>query len=152
MQPFDSKIQKVIKKFSYPIWFIHRDPKIICTCVKFSTKQPDKHCKKCLGTGRKIYIKRIQAARQPFRLSITGEGLSSEYNLYTTYYTLNDVNAAPYDLFIDNNEVDVIQDRYDERSNESKSVYYRYLVAPKKQNKELFLKMFNDVIGGVNHA
>ena len=75
-----------------------------------------------LGTGRKIYIKKIQAARQPFRLSITGESLSSEYNVYTSYYTLNDVNAAPYDLFIDGNEVDVIQDRYDERSNSSESV------------------------------
>lgn len=148
MQPFDSKIQKVIRKFSYPVWFIHRDSKILCTCVNFATKQPNQHCKKCLGTGRKIYIKKIQAARQPFRLSITGESLSSEYNVYTSYYTLNDVNAAPYDLFIDGNEVDVIQDRYDERSDSSESVYYRYLVAPKKQNKKLFLKMFYSIIGG----
>ena len=132
MQPFDSKIQKVIRKFSYPVWFIHRDSKILCTCVNFATKQPNQHCKKCLGTGRKIYIKKIQAARQPFRLSITGESLSSEYNVYTSYYTLNDV----------------IQDRYDERSNSSESVYYRYLVAPKKQNKEIFLKMFYSIIGG----
>lgn len=148
MQPsFNNNIQKVIKKFSYPMWIIYRDQDIKCTCVDFTTNQPNPKCKKCLGTGRKIKIRKITAARQPFRVSITGQGVATEFSLYSTYYTLNNIKANPRDILIDKNSVDVIQDYYEERCNDNEPTYYRYLTAPKKTNKDIFFKMFNYILG-----
>lgn len=149
MQPsFDNNIKKVITKFSYQMWIIYRDQSIKCSCVNSTTNQADAKCNKCLGTGRKIKIRKILAAKQPFRVSITGEGVGTEYSLYSTYYTLDNIHANPRDILVDNNDIDVIQDCYEERSNHYEPVYYRYMTAPKKSNKELFLKMFNKIIKG----
>lgn len=148
MQPlFDKNIQKVIKQFSYDMWIIYRDQKVKCTCVSSVTNQPKSNCHKCLGTGRKIKIRKINAARQPFRVSISGQGVATEYAIYSTYYTLDNVKVHPNDILIDNSSVDVVQDSYEERSNHSEPTYYRIMTAPKKSNKEIFLAMFRKVIG-----
>ena len=146
MQPFDDKIASVIKKFSYPMWIVMQDPKIKCTCVNYTTGQANPNCTKCLGTGKKIRIKSIKAAHQPLRYSITGDSIASEYVLYSTYYTLDNIKANIKDIFVDGNDVDVIQDKYDERSDHNNPVYYRYMTAPKKNNKTVFLQMFNKLI------
>ncbi len=130
------------------MWIILRDPQTQCTCVDPVTKQADPSCTKCLGTGRQIRIKQIEAAHQPLRYSLSGENLSSEYNLYSSYYTLEDIEANPEDIFVDNQRVDIVQDRYDEISNHTDCVYFRYLVAPKKTNTNVFLKNFYDIING----
>lgn len=148
MQPlFNNNIQKVVKQFSYPMWIIYRDQKTKCPCVSSVTNQPDINCHKCLGTGRKIKIRKINAARQPFRVSISGQGVATEYALYSTYYTLNNINVHSEDIIIDKRSVDIIQDFYEERSNSSIPVYYRIMTAPKKSNKDLFLQLFYKVLG-----
>lgn len=147
MQPFDDKIQSVIKKFYYPVWLIRRQENIKCTCINYSTNQADPSCKKCLGLGRQLIIEEIKAAHQPFRTGLSGTNMASEYALFSSYYTLDDIQAHIGDVFVDKNQVDIIQDYYEERSDHFESVYFRYLVAPKKANKEIFLNNFYQIIG-----
>lgn len=147
MQPFDMKIQSVIRKFWYPVWFVIKHNDTDCPCVDFTTHQPDPFCKKCLGTGKEIHIVKIRAAHHNDDVSLSGNGLgNSEKNVTATFYTLNDVKATEADLIIDGNEVDVIQRAYAERSNDTEPVYYKYVAIPMKSNYAMFLKNFRGVL------
>ena len=153
MQPFDRKIQSVIRKFWYPVWFVIRDPNIKCACVDFTTGQPDQSCRKCLGTGRKIHIVRVRAAHQNDDLSMRGEGLGyAEKNVTANFYTLNDVNANADDIIVDGNELFIIQWSYPERSNASRPVYYKHVASPKKNSVDTFLRNFREVLANAGYG
>lgn len=153
MQPFDNKIQDVIKKFSYPVWFIIKDEDVDCPCVNHTTKQADPHCKKCLGLGKKITVARMNAAHQQIEdLSLRGEGMGfSEKNIASNYYTLADVEAREGDCIVDGNYVDIIQHFYPERSNHSAPVYYKYVASPKKGHYHTFLDVFKEVLSDAGY-
>lgn len=147
MHPMDEKIISVIHQYEYPMWFIIRDNLVDCTCVDYHTKQADPHCKKCLGTGKKIRAVRMKAAHQNDKISMRGDGIGgSEYNIIPVFYSLNDAGARENDLVVDGDEVFIIQHYYAEHSNESKPVYYKLEGANKKNNRELFLKLFHEAM------
>ncbi len=147
MLPFDDKIRQIVKMYSYPMWIILRNQDVLCTCLDPTTHQPDPNCMKCLGTGRQITIKRIKAARQPFKIAETGTGIArNEYIYNSNYYTLGDIHAHERDIFVDNGHADVIQDPQENRSDHTDPVYYHYIAAPKKDNLAIFLDHFNQVI------
>lgn len=149
MQPFDSKIQEVIKKFSYPVWFIIRDEDTDCTCVDHTSKEANPNCRKCLGLGKKITIARMNAAHQQIEdLTMRGSGMGfSEKNVASNYYTLTDVEAREGDFIVDGDYVDIVQHFYPERSNHSDPVYYKYVAVPKKGHYKAFMKLFKEVLG-----
>ena len=152
MQPMDSKILQAIDKFSYPVWFVIRDENVLCPCINPTTKQPDPACPKCLGTGRKIKIRRMMAAHQNNRISLRGEGLgATEINIIGVYYTKNDTNSAEEDIIVDGNNVDIIQHAYAERTDHSTPVYFKYETVPKKANVKLFLSLFDNILRGAGH-
>lgn len=148
MQPFDDKIQSVIKKLYYPVWFIIKDENVDCPCVDHTTKQANPHCKKCLGLGKKIKIARMKAAHQQIEdITARGEGLGySEKNIGSNYYTLADVEAREGDYIVDGNYIDIIQHFYPERSNHSDPVYYKYVATPKKGHYNTFINAFKEVL------
>ena len=76
MQLFDEAIQRNIKKWSYPVWFVIKDESTDCTCVDFTTHQAKHTCKKCFGTGKRVILRRLNAAHQSVDASIRGEGLA----------------------------------------------------------------------------
>ena len=143
----DEKLQKVVKMFSYPVWFVIRDNKVDCTCTKFHTKQADFNCKKCLGTGKKIKLVRENAAHQNDSLAQRGEGMGyGEQMVVGEYYSLRPVNAKVEDIIVDKNDVDVIQRIYPERTNHNSPVYYRFTTSPMKEYSEVFLKNFKELL------
>lgn len=153
MIPMDKKIQKVVKLFSYPVWFVIRDEKVDCPCVNFSTKQADSQCKKCLGTGKKIRLVRENAAHQNDYISQRGKGLGySEKTTVGEYYSLKPVEVKPEDLIIDGENVDVVQRVDPERTNHNDPVYYRYVTSPKKSFASVILKNFKELLKGFSHG
>ncbi len=153
MEPMDSKLRKVVKKFSYPIWFIIRDEDIDCPCMDFTTKQADPNCDKCLGLGKKIRVLRANAAHQVEDISQRGEGMGfSEKAVNSQYYSLNPVDAFPGDIIVDNMDVDVIQRTYAERTNHTDAVYYRFDTTPKKTGVKAFLKNFDRLLEKHGHG
>ena len=149
MEPFDTKIRSVIQKFSYPMWFVIQNPDVDCTCINHTTKQPKASCKKCLGTGHQVTIRKVRAAHQPAALGYRGQGLgTAERDCVGNYYTLQDVNAQPGDIIVDGGDIDVIQMPYAEHSDSTEVVYYKYETAPKKNDRRVFAKNFDEAIRG----
>lgn len=139
MRYFDENILKIIDMLEYKMYLIKLDKHIDCVCKNFDTKQGNKFCPRCLGTGYKIKIKEIKAVRQPLDISTANMGVRSEVGVYFMKY---DYKIAEDDLLIWGNEIEKVvkTDRF--CSDSEKPVYFRCETTPKKYNNKLFLKMF----------
>jgi len=147
MEQFDQKIRKDIKNWSYPIWFITKDNSIDCKCVDFTTKQAKCDCPKCFGLGKKVKLRRVNAAHQCIDVSIRGDGIGTgEKNVVSTYYTLQKVPATEGDYILDGETLDVVHHIYPMRSNHTEPVYYKYETAPKKNDVEITKRLLQDCI------
>ena len=147
MEWFDKHIRKPIKLFSHPVWFILQDEDVDCPCVNFVTKQADRECLKCLGTGNKIKLVRVKAAHQNNKISLRGTGLGfSEVDIVNVYYTFNKTTVKPGDMIVDGKDVDIVRDVYYEHSGEQNTVYYRIETAPYKDDKNKFIRRLNKLL------
>jgi hypothetical protein len=152
MQLFDEAIQRNIKKWSYPVWFVIKDESTDCTCVDFTTHQAKHTCKKCFGTGKRVILRRLNAAHQSVDASIRGEGLAmGELNIIGVYYTLQNVKVSEGDLILDGDSLDIIQNYYPMRSDHSTPVYYKYDTAPVKTNRAILMKNIKETLKGAGY-
>lgn len=144
---FDKNIYKPIDLFSHPVWFIIRDEEVECTCVDPVSKQADKHCKSCLGTGRKITLARVNASHQNSTISMRGPGLGfNEINIGPVYYTHSKTNIKEGDLINDGESLDIVKDVYYEHSDEQKTVFWRIECAPYKFSRQVVLNNLAEVL------
>ena len=153
MQLFDDGIKKAIKKWSYPVWFVIKDDSTNCTCVDFTTHQAKPGCKKCFGTGKKVILRRMNAAHQSIDASMRGEGLAmGELNIIGVYYTLQNVKVSEGDMILDGEFLDVIQNYYPMRSDHSNPIYYKYDTAPVKSNRATIIKSLKETLKGAGYS
>ena len=144
---FDDNVKKPITLFSHPFWIICLEEEI-CPCVNHVTKEANKECLRCLGTGHKIALFRVNGAHQNhLNLAFRGEGIGfSEKDIVTTYYTYDKTPVKPRDIVVDGEDIDVVEDVFYERSDQQKVVYWRIETAPYKMKKDVFratlLKLF----------
>lgn len=78
-------INNIIGRYSHDQYIVNRNEKVKCTCTEHSTSQADVNCPRCLGTGYKITIRKIQAAAQDTKLpstSFKGKSLSVTRNFF----------------------------------------------------------------------
>ena len=146
MKHFDNNILKVLTKWSYGMFVVQQDFGVNCTCVDFTTKQPKNSCEKCLGTGKKIRIKKIEAAPQNSKVSF-GQDVISESATVSKYYMKSDYNIKQENIIVDIDEVDIVQRIDPMNSDQHQSVYFMCETNPKKTNVQLFLKNFNKIVG-----
>lgn len=147
MDKFDNAIIRDVKKWSYPIWFITKDESVDCPCVNFDTHQADPNCTKCFGLGKKVKLRRMNAAHQNNRISVRGEGMGTgETSVIGVYYTLKDAKASIADYILDGSELDVIHHFYPMRSDHSEPIYYKYETSPKKTNRARTIKNIQDTL------
>ena len=147
MQPFDSKIHKVIDLFAHPLWFIVRDEEVDCPCVDYTSKTPDSHCKKCFGTGKKVKLVKVNAAHQNADISMRGEGMGfSEKDIVATYYTKQKTDIKVGDIIVDQESIDLVKDIYYEHSDSSATVYWRISTVPIKNEPRRIKKMLSEIL------
>lgn len=148
MKPFDSNILKVLAKCSYGMFVVQQEFNIDCTCVDFTTKQPKDSCEKCLGTGKKIKIKKISGVSQNNKTAFRGTGVGTgEIATTSKYYTKSDYRIYPENIIVNDTDVDVVQRVDAMRSDNVNPVYYVCEANPKKTNVQVFLRNFNKIIG-----
>lgn len=144
---FDDNIHKAIDLFSHPVWFIIKDPHTNCPCMDDVSKQGDKDCPSCLGTGKKITLVRVNASHQNTTISMRGTGLGfSEVNIGPVYYTHDKTDIKEGDLINDGESLEVVKDVYYEHSDEQKTVFWRIETAPYKYEKQKFLSGLANIL------
>ena len=147
MQPFDAKIHETVNLFAHPVWFIVRDESLDCPCLDFTSKVPNPHCKKCLGTGKKIKLVKVKAAHQHNKISFRGEGVGfSEMDVVSVYYTNQATEIKEGDYVIDHESVDIVKNVYYERSDSHKVVYWRIETAPAKSHSTLIKELLSQIL------
>ena len=101
---FHKKIIDTIEECSYNFYVVQPNKNISCTCTEHATKQPDTECKKCLGTGHKITIRRFRGACNDVLKGGASLGAESS-KIIKNYFVNMKYPLHEDDLIIDGNEV-----------------------------------------------
>ena len=142
---FNSKIEDIIRLFEYDGYVVHPDTKINCICQDRTTHQGDPKCPNCLGFGKKIYITKIKAARQPYVLTDLRYETRAGSDAFI-YYTRSQYPLYKGDIIISGDAIDVVQYAEKYQSNSASPIYYQAYMASKKFNREVFLRNFYQII------
>lgn len=101
---FHKEIAKTIDRCSYTFYVIHQDLSIDCVCKKRATEQADAECKKCLGTGHKIIIRKTKGASNNKLKGTATLGVMSS-RVIKDYFITNHFIPFEKDLIVDDNEI-----------------------------------------------
>lgn len=130
--------------FEYDMWLISPDKHIDCICKNYDTKQAKRNCKRCLGLGYKIKIKKIKGVRQPGTMSAAGIQLTTETGIY---FFKQDYHIKDDDLIVWHDEIEQVTKTERHCSDAQKPVYFRCETKPKKADNDIFLINFYKAIG-----
>jgi hypothetical protein len=145
MKKLDSNILKILDKYSYEMFVVQQGFKIDCSCVDFTTKQASNLCPKCLGTGKKIKIRKITAMSQNNKVAFYSKDVR-ETATARIYYVKGNMPIYQDNIFVNGIYVDVIQHVEPMCSNNHSPVFYRCGATPKKSNIQIFLQNFRKIV------
>lgn len=140
----NNKILDMIDKHSYYMYYIKRDLKSRCTCIKHETKQANPDCPKCLGTGYKITIRKIKAASQDTRLPPTFR--SDNFIVARNFFVNSDTECQEDDVIVDKNTPYMVLEIQELISLEGTIPYRKISGVKKKFDATTFMKNFNNII------
>jgi hypothetical protein len=146
MEKFNRNILKIIEKFEQDLFVVQQDFSIKCLCRNFDTKQPDPKCKKCLGTGHKIKIRKIKGAKQDTSIPNAQRPIN-ELIIASLYFIKSEYPVYQDNLIIDNDEVLYIYQRRRAASFKGEEVYQKCMAMPKKLDYKAFIENFNSIVG-----
>lgn len=142
---FTGKIKQVIECCSYNFFLIQQDFNIKCTCLNQTTLQPDDNCKKCLGTGYKVKIKKCRGASDDQLKG--GATLSARSSRIIKKYFID----SKYSIFENNLIIDNYNVYYVYRTQKMRGVYEQYThkeitATLKTENHDKILNNFLNII------
>ena len=145
---FNRNLHKLLKKVEWQMYLVNIDNNYKCTCLGEKVNEGDINCPKCLGTGHRIKIRKINAVKQPYKASSRSSGGGTSLsNVVTKYYI--DAKYGPVclgDLLIHGNEIDVVKFVRTWRSDSSTNQYYECSAVLKKYNGNTVIENFNKLI------
>lgn len=147
MKVFNESIKSIIEKFSYDFHIVQQDTSKPCACVDFTTKQPDPGCKKCLGMGYKVVIRKIRGSSQDSQGSFRNAGIE-ERVLATSYFIDAKYPVFQENIIVDNGKPLIVHRIEEKRTANREPVYRKVYAVNKKGNPTIFMKHFSEVIKG----
>lgn len=145
---FNRGVHKLINTVQWPMYVININNKQNCVCLNETNNESNPACPKCLGTGHKIKIRKIQAVKQPFKSAARAMGSSNSLNtLVSTYYI--DAKYAPIkigDMIVHEKEIDVIKVVKLYRTDSSKDQFYVCPAVLHKYDNDILIENFNKII------
>jgi hypothetical protein len=140
-------VNRLIDRYGYIAYWVKLNKSMRCECVNPSTKEPDRECPRCLGTGHYISIHKIHLA--------TREGKEYESDRAQSFavtpkviYVKGFVDFGKDDLIVDSESVYTIYTFQHVRGKQGKQAYTKAMAPDLKLNKAQFLKMFKELING----
>lgn len=141
---FNGKIQNIIDRFAYEMYFIKRNTDIKCTCITHETDQANVDCPKCLGTGFKVTIRKIKAAAQETKLPPTLR--NDKFLVARAFFVAADIKTEKGDLIIDKDTPYMILDKQELISFEGTNPITKVDGVKKKFDSKVLIKNFNAII------
>lgn len=138
-------IRSVLEQIQGDIYIIHLIKENRCLCLKPGSSEPDHTCKKCLGTGYRIKIRKAKAVIQDSNL-VTTVRPSTESVVAKDCYLLAEHQIAIEDMIISNQHVLIINEIKEYRSKDNEVIYNRCFSVNKKYYNEIFRENFNAII------
>lgn len=147
MKWIDKGILSIIKKFEYDMFVVNVNQDILCVCRDFTTKQGDPNCKLCLGTGKKIKIRKARAASMDSSASFKNYGMD-EKSLATIFYMDPKYIINDGDLIVDG-DTPMIANRVEKKRGTNKErIYNQCFCITMKTSPTVFIKNFKEIING----
>lgn len=145
---FNNNVLNIINLFSSEFYVVHPDERINCICINSTTKNPDSECPICLGTGHKIYIRKVEGAYQNTDIpnTVASKG-SNDMTTARNYYIKAKYKMYQNDLIIDNDKVYFIFNSKDEKGFHGEIIFSKNTSFLKKFNQDIFLKNFKKIVG-----
>ena len=142
---FEQGILNSIERCSYDFYIVHPDKNYICTCTEHATKQPDKKCKKCLGTG---YIIKIYTARGACNETMKGGAIMSTQTTSITrmYYIPYKYKLQEDDLIIDDNTIYYIFRLEKKKAIKGDITHYEVTATKRNGDHTIAINNFNNII------
>ena len=138
-------VNRLIDRYGYYAYWVKLNKSMRCECVNPSTKEPDKECKHCLGTGYYITIRRLFLASR--------EGKEYESDRAQSFavtpkiiYTKGFVEFDKDDIIIDSESVYTVYTFQHIRGKEGNLSYTRVIAPDLKLNRAQFLKLFKELV------
>lgn len=145
MRKNNKTVDRLIGRYGYFAYWVRLNKSMVCECVNPSTKEPDKECRSCLGTGYYITISKIFLASR--------EGKEYESDRAQSFavtpkvlYLYGFVDVGKDDLIIDSEGVYTIYTFQHIRGKEGHQAFTRCIAPDLKLNRSQFLKMFKEIL------
>lgn len=150
MKQYDSFAQEVIDNWSYNFWVINRIEGIDCKCVDNTSKEPNTHCKLCLGLGKKIKIRKVKGVSRETK---EFESLRAEFPTVTPkiFYIKTKFPINKQDLIIDEEDIYTVYATQFHRGLNGEYKFTRCVCPSVKINRDKILRNFKEVLNEYQH-
>ncbi len=143
---FNKQVEEVIELLDHQVYVIYQNKNIRCSCGHGESRQPDPACKKCLGLGHKIKIKKVMCVCQESSNPKTVRD-KANFLIASLYYFKTKDALNNDDIIIDGENVSVVFQGTDYASFDGKKIYQKCTCPPKKSDTSQMMKNFNKIVG-----
>lgn len=143
---FNKNIEKIMALLDHEIYVVYLDKTVKCTCLHEGTSQPDAACKKCLGTGYKIKIRKCMAVCQNTSVPTTIRNTTG-FVIARNYYVRASDSLKNDDIIVDGEGVYFLFQGPEFASFDGQYIFQKCSAMPKKLDTEDFLINFNQIVG-----
>ena len=145
MRKNDIVTNRLIDRYGYFAYWVKLNKSMKCECVNPSTKEPDRECKKCLGTGYYISIYKIFLASREGKEYESDRAQSFAVTPKVLYLD-GFVDVGKDDLIIDSEGIYTIYTFQHIRGKQGHQAFTRCIAPDLKLNRSQFLKMFKELL------
>lgn len=145
---FHKRIKETLDSCAYDFYVVHADLDKKCTCVTHATQEGDPACIMCLGTGRKIRIKKVRGASNDDIDNVGGRGVKGIIGESTirTYFVDAKYIITEDDLIIDQDKVHYAFRMKEMRGFNGELTHREIRVLPYKNDAKIIIKNFNKIM------
>lgn len=136
---------RLIDRYGYYAYWVKLNKSMRCECINPSTKEPNKECRKCLGTGYYISIYKVWMASREGKEYESDRAQSFAVTPKVLYFK-GFVDFSKDDLIIDSESVYTIYTYQYIRGKEGHFAYTKAMAPDLKLNRSQFLKMFKELL------
>lgn len=143
---FNRNIERIMELLDHEIYVVYLDKSVTCTCLHPGTSQPEAGCKKCLGTGFKIKIRKALATSQESSVPSTIRNTTG-FVISRNYYIKSKDRLNNDDIVIDGTDIWFAFQAPDYASFDGVYIYQKCSCMPKKLDAKIFFENFNKIVG-----